>query len=154
MAALSIEFVLAVAARVEGHERLRPLARQIDATIASDAVLYAFDPDSQPAFFYLSRPPRYVARAAELPDDARFLFVPEEFLPRLREGGRWDVAEERIRYVDRGGRDDDGIKDVVHNWSRMISKTAVLSITPDKVSLPWPIPKASTSLVAPTAVSE
>ncbi len=104
MAALSIEFVLAVAARVEGHERLRPLARQIEATIAPDAVLYAFDPDSQPAFFYLSRPPRYVTRAAELPDYARFLFVPAEFLPRLREGGRWDVAEERIRYVDRGGR--------------------------------------------------
>lgn len=104
MAALSIEFGLAIAARVEGHERLRPLARQIDATLAPDAVLYAFDPDSQPAFFYLARAPRYVLRAADLPVDAQFLFVPEEFLPRLREGGHWDVADERIRYVDRGGR--------------------------------------------------
>lgn len=104
MAALSIEFVLAVAARVDGHERLRPLARQIDATVAPDTALYALDPDSQPAFFYLSRPPRYVIRADDLPDDARFLFVPEDLLPRLREGGRWDVAEEVVRYVDRGGR--------------------------------------------------
>ena len=104
MAALSLEFGLAIATRVEGHERLRPLARQIDAALAPDAVLYAFDPDSQPAFFYLARPPRYVLRAADLPADARFVFVPEEFLPRLREGGQWDVADERIRYVDRGGR--------------------------------------------------
>lgn len=40
----------------------------------------------------------------DLPDDARFVFVPEEFIPRLREGGRWEVETEVIRYVDRGGR--------------------------------------------------
>lgn len=104
MAALSMEFVLALSGRIEGHERLRPLARQIESAVAPGAALYAFDPDSQPAFFYLARPPLYATRAADLPDDARFLFLPEEFLPRLREGGKWEVAEELIRYVDRGGR--------------------------------------------------
>ena len=104
MAAFSLSYALVVVPRLAGSERVRPLAEQIVGSMPPDAPLYAFDPDSQPAFFYLSRPPRFVLRAADLPDDGRFVFVPEEFIPRLREGGRWDVEKEVIRYVDRGGR--------------------------------------------------
>lgn len=103
MGLVALIYGTVVPPRLAPAERLRPLARQIEATVPRTEHIYAFDPDSQPAFFYLRRTPRYALTAEALPDSARFVFVGETDLPRLTAGGRWRVARECLRYVDRGG---------------------------------------------------
>ncbi len=104
MAVSSVIFAAVVPPQMAPHERLRPLATQIEKAVPRAEFIYAFDPDSQPAFFYLRRNPVFVLSADRIPDSARYLFIPEEFLPRLVEGGKWGVARELLRYVDRGQR--------------------------------------------------
>lgn len=102
MGLVSLIYATVVPPRLAPEERLRPLARQIEAAVPRTEHIYAFDPDVQPAFFYLRRKPRYVLSAAVIPDQARFVFVGEADLPRLTEGGRWKVRRECLRYRDRG----------------------------------------------------
>ncbi|MBS0658353.1 MAG: glycosyltransferase family 39 protein [Verrucomicrobia bacterium] len=103
MGLVALIYGTVVPPRLASAERLRPLARALEAAVPRTDYLYAFDPDSQPAFFYLRRKPRYVLTPEALPETARYVFVGESDLPRLTAGARWQVVRECHRYIDRGG---------------------------------------------------
>ncbi len=86
------------------HERHRALAGELERIVPPPDVLFAFKPDSVPAFFYLTRKLSFVHAAAGLPPAARFVFIPEDLLPRLTEGGAWAISRQCLRYVDAGKR--------------------------------------------------
>ncbi len=101
---IALTYAAVVPPQLAAHERHRPLAARLELALPRTEKMYAFDPDSQPVFFYLRRKPIFVARAADLPASARYVFIPEEFVPRLGEGGTWQVKREVLRYADRGAR--------------------------------------------------
>lgn len=102
MGLATLIYAVVVPPRQALQERLRPLARKIETEVPRTEKIYAFDPDSQPAFFYLRRKPHYVLKADALPADAKYVYVGELDLPRLTEGGKWKVVRECLRYRDRG----------------------------------------------------
>ena len=79
---------------------IRPLAAAIDTAIPPGARLCIFDPEYQPAIFYLRTPYFYANAIGELPSDAEYILV--------RAGNRRKVESERPEYEllqDFGGRD-------------------------------------------------
>jgi 4-amino-4-deoxy-L-arabinose transferase-like glycosyltransferase len=57
------------------REKVRPIARQLEAAIPPNESLYAVDPDYQPFLFYLQRPIVYVGAMRDLPPGAHYLLV-------------------------------------------------------------------------------
>ena len=81
-------------------DNLRPLAAAIDAAIPPGAHLWIFDPEYEPAIFYLRTPYSYANAINELPPDAGYVLV--------RGGNRRKLESERPEYElaqDFGGRD-------------------------------------------------
>jgi len=61
--------------RLQSREKVRKHARQIDAVVPANTLLYAVDPQYQPYLFYVRAPIRYVRTINELPPDTRFFLV-------------------------------------------------------------------------------
>ena len=81
-------------------DNVRPLAAAIDAAIPPGERLYLFNPEYQPAIFYLRTPYSYANAIRELPPDARYVLA--------RGGNRRKLESERPEYEllqDFGGRD-------------------------------------------------
>ena len=81
-------------------DNLRPLARAIDAAIPAGERLIIFDPEYQPAIFYLRTPYSYANAIREIPPEARNILA--------RSGNRKKLASERPEFEmaqDFGGRD-------------------------------------------------
>ncbi len=57
------------------HEKVRQLARAIDAIVPANVPLYAVNPQYQPYLFYVHAPVRYLHDVEELPADASFFLV-------------------------------------------------------------------------------
>jgi 4-amino-4-deoxy-L-arabinose transferase-like glycosyltransferase len=57
------------------REKVRPIARQINAALPPGERLFAIDPDYQPALFYVREPLIYENRIADVPREARFLLI-------------------------------------------------------------------------------
>jgi hypothetical protein len=86
----SILFATAAVPWMRARERVRPLAAQIDATIAHAATteaapghsrkteLVLFDPGWWPAIFYLRTPYRYAANLKDIPRDAEWVITRAE----------------------------------------------------------------------------
>ncbi|MEO8440413.1 MAG: glycosyltransferase family 39 protein [Spartobacteria bacterium] len=60
------------------REKIRPIARQLEAAIPPNETLYAIDPEYQPYLFYLRRRIAYVDRVDDVPRKARFLLLQPE----------------------------------------------------------------------------
>ena len=60
------------------REKLRPLARQINAALTTADAVYAVDPDFQPVLFYVREPIVYAPSVADVPVDARYLLLQPE----------------------------------------------------------------------------
>ena len=81
-------------------DNIRPLAAAIDAALPPGARLCIFDPEYQPAIFYLHTPYFYANAINELPRDAEYVLV--------RGGNRRKIESERPEFQmlqDFGGRD-------------------------------------------------
>src|SRR4029078_11575128 len=68
-------YSLAIIPFLQLREKVRPIARQLEAAIPPNETLYAVDPDYQPYLFYLDRPIGYVSEVRDLPRAARFVLV-------------------------------------------------------------------------------
>jgi 4-amino-4-deoxy-L-arabinose transferase-like glycosyltransferase len=85
---------------IRHSDNIRPLARAIDAAIPPGERLIIFDPEYQPAIFYLRTAYSYANAIRELPAEARFILA--------RAGNRKKLESERPEYElvkDFGGRD-------------------------------------------------
>jgi 4-amino-4-deoxy-L-arabinose transferase-like glycosyltransferase len=68
-------YSLAIIPFLERREKVRPIARQLEAAIPPNESLYAVDPDYQPFLFYLQRPIVYLSAMKDLPPGAHYLLV-------------------------------------------------------------------------------
>ena len=71
--AAMIIFPLRSVTYLKRHERIKPIAAEINALLPSEQRLYAIDPDFQPYLFYVRAPITYLTTLDELPADA-FIF--------------------------------------------------------------------------------
>ena len=68
-------YSLAIIPFLKRREKVRPIARQLEAAIPPNESLYAVDPDYQPFLFYLQRPIVYLSAMKDLPPGAHYLLV-------------------------------------------------------------------------------
>jgi 4-amino-4-deoxy-L-arabinose transferase-like glycosyltransferase len=68
-------YSLAIIPFLNRREKVRPIARQLDAAIPPNESLYAVDPDYQPFLFYLQRRIVYVKEVSDLPTGAHYVLV-------------------------------------------------------------------------------
>jgi 4-amino-4-deoxy-L-arabinose transferase-like glycosyltransferase len=88
MAAMII-FPLRSVTYLKRHERIKPIAAQVNALLPSDQRLYAIDPDFQPYLFYVRTPITYLANLDELPSDAHYLLIQPRHQRKLENNPRW-----------------------------------------------------------------
>jgi hypothetical protein len=89
------------------REKVRPIARQINAALPAAEPLYAVDPDFQPALFYVRDPIVYLPRLSEVPRDARYLLVQTRDEPEAIASARWQPRSARplLRVTDYRGQE-------------------------------------------------
>ena len=99
-------YSLAIIPILQGREKVRPLAAQIDAALPPNEPLYAVDPDYQPYFFYLHRPIIYASNVDELPALAHYLLVQPDKEAAAEKSARWAPQSARpiLRIKDYRGR--------------------------------------------------
>ena len=68
-------YSVAIIPFLQRREKVRPIARKLEAAIPPNETLYAVDPDYQPYLFYLNRPIRYLSAVSDLPATANFVLV-------------------------------------------------------------------------------
>ena len=69
---------------IRRSDDLRPLARAIDAAVPPGQQLYLFDPEYQPAIFYLRSSFAYAASLSELPAEASYVLARAGNVEKLR----------------------------------------------------------------------
>ena len=82
-------YSLAIIPFLERREKIRPIARKLEAAIPPNESLYAVDPDYQPYLFYLRRPIKYVSHVGDLPPSAHFVLVQPKDEKAVEETSRW-----------------------------------------------------------------
>ena len=82
-------YSLAIIPFLQRREKVRPIARQIDAVIPANEPLYAVDPDYQPFLFYIRRPIVYVDKIAELPRGAHYILIQPKDENAAETSDRW-----------------------------------------------------------------
>ncbi|HEY2713947.1 MAG TPA: glycosyltransferase family 39 protein [Chthoniobacterales bacterium] len=82
-------YSLAIIPVLKSREKVRPIARKLEAAIPPNETLYAVDPDYQPYLFYLRRPIGYVSTVDDLPARARFVLVQPKNEKTAEESQRW-----------------------------------------------------------------
>ncbi|MGH8094708.1 MAG: ArnT family glycosyltransferase [Chthoniobacterales bacterium] len=82
-------YSLAIIPYLERHEKVRPIARRLEAAIPPNDTLYAVDPDYQPYLFYLRRPIKYVSKVSDLPPDAHFILLQPKDEKEAEGSSRW-----------------------------------------------------------------
>jgi 4-amino-4-deoxy-L-arabinose transferase-like glycosyltransferase len=99
-------YSLAIIPFLKGREKVRPIARKLEAAIPPNETLYAVDPDYQPYLFYLRRPIGYVATVGDLPTRARFVLVQPKDEKAAEESPRWQPQQLRpiLRIKDYRGK--------------------------------------------------
>lgn len=68
---------------VNRKDLLRPTALSIDSAIVPPQTLWIYDPNYQPAIFYLQTPYRYATSTKEIPMDAKWILARAEKLKKL-----------------------------------------------------------------------
>jgi hypothetical protein len=91
---------------LQHHEKVRPIARQLEKSIPPDETLYAIDPDYQPYLFYLRRPIDYASDVRDLPRSARFILVQPKDEKAVEQSQLWSPQQATpiLRIKDYRGR--------------------------------------------------
>jgi hypothetical protein len=76
-------FAGAVMPFAAGHEKLRPIAHEIDDTVPPGTRLCVYDPDYQPSLYYLRTPFFYAPTMDEIPAGQPWLITREEKRSKL-----------------------------------------------------------------------
>src|SRR5438309_188242 len=84
-----IIFPLRSVTYLKRHERIKPIAAQINALLPSDQRLYAIDPDFQPYLFYVRAPITYLTTLDELPADAHYFLIQPRHQRKFESNPRW-----------------------------------------------------------------
>jgi hypothetical protein len=74
---------------LKAREKVRNVAREIDAAIPAGERLFVVDPEYQPWLFYLRTPFSYADSVAALPSDARLFLVQARDERDALESQRW-----------------------------------------------------------------
>ncbi len=74
----SAVYAFGLMSHLKQREKIRPIGRQVTAALPAGALLYALDPDYQPALFYVRDPIVYVASPAAIPDSASYILLQPE----------------------------------------------------------------------------
>jgi 4-amino-4-deoxy-L-arabinose transferase-like glycosyltransferase len=100
-------YALAVMPLRQQREKLRPIARQINAALPAGEPLYAVDPDFQPALFYVRDPIVYLPRIADVPRDARAVIVQPQQEQEAIASAHWQPRTARpiLRLTDYRGKE-------------------------------------------------
>jgi 4-amino-4-deoxy-L-arabinose transferase-like glycosyltransferase len=82
-------YSLAIIPLLQRREKVRPIARQLEAAIPPNEPLYAVDPDYQPYLFYLRRPIVYVGEVSDLPPGSQYILVQPKDDKEAEHSPRW-----------------------------------------------------------------
>ena len=99
-------YSLAIIPLLQRREKVRPIARRLEAAIPPGETLYAVDPEYQPYLFYLRRPIDYVSQVSDLPRAAHFILVQPENEKGAEQSQLWEPqhAQPILRIKDYRGR--------------------------------------------------
>ena len=89
-------FPLRTVTFLKRHERVKPIAAQINAAALPGEPLYAIGQVSQPYFFYVRAPVIYVSTLDDLPATARNFFIQSRDLEKLEANPRWNVLRPQL----------------------------------------------------------
>ena len=87
--AAMIIFPLRSVTYLKRHERIKPIAAQINALLPSDQRLYAIDPDFQPYLFYVRAAITYLIALDELPANAHYFVIQPRHQRKFESNPRW-----------------------------------------------------------------
>ena len=87
--AAMIIFALRSVTYLKRHERIKPIAAQINALLPSDQRLYAIDPDFQPYLFYVRAAITYLIALDELPANAHYFVIQPRHQRKFESNPRW-----------------------------------------------------------------
>jgi hypothetical protein len=82
-------YSLAIIPLLQRRDKVRPIARQLEAAIPPNEPLYAVDPDYQPYLFYLRRPIVYVGEVSDLPPGSQYILVQPKDDKEAEHSPRW-----------------------------------------------------------------
>jgi 4-amino-4-deoxy-L-arabinose transferase-like glycosyltransferase len=94
--AAMIIFPLRSVTYLKRHERIKPIAAQINALVPSDQRLYAIDPDFQPYLFYVRAPITYLITLDELPGDAHYFLIQPRHQREFESNPRWAALRPKL----------------------------------------------------------
>jgi len=94
--AAMVIFPLRSVTYLKRHERIKPIAAQINALLPSDERLYAIDPDFQPYLFYVRAPITYLTGLDELPADAHYFLIQPRHQLKFERDPRWAVLRPKL----------------------------------------------------------
>ena len=84
---------------LQGREKVRNIARQIDAAVPAGERLFVIDPEYQPWLFYVRSPFIYVETVAALPNDVRYFLVQGRDEPDALQSPRWPQPPREVARV-------------------------------------------------------
>ena len=84
---------------LQGREKVRNIARQIDAAVPAGERLFVIDPEYQPFLFYLETPITYAAEVDDLSPDVRFFLVQGRDEQAARQSTRWPQPPREVTRV-------------------------------------------------------
>ncbi len=84
---------------LRGREKVRNIARQIDAAIPGGQRLFVIDPEYQPFLFYLRTPITYAAEVEKLPEGVRYFLVQPRDEQAARKTARWPQPPREVARV-------------------------------------------------------
>lgn len=96
--ASAILFPLRAATYLRDHERIKPIARKINAVLPADQHLYAIDPYIQSFLIYVHAPITYLANVDELPADAHYVLIHTKDRPKVEKHQSW--AQRRPHLIE------------------------------------------------------
>jgi len=94
-------YSIAIIPFLQRREKVRPIARQLEALIPPDEILYAVDPEYQPYLFYFRKdmnpsPIKYVSQPTDLPRSAHFILVQPENKGPMEKSEIWSPRHPEI----------------------------------------------------------
>jgi len=94
--AAMIIFPLRSVTYLKRHERIKPIAAEINALLPSEQRLYAIDPDFQPYLFYVRAPITYLTTLDELPADAHYFLIQPRHQRKFESNPRWATLRPKL----------------------------------------------------------
>ena len=94
--AAMIIFPLRSVTYLKRHERIKPIAAEINALLPSEQRLYAIDPDFQPYLFYVRAPITYLTTFDELPADAHYFLIQPRHQRKFESNPRWATLRPKL----------------------------------------------------------